>query len=202
MALVNKLPAGIFSAWSNINVFFAQNVMPATSWSGGVVSSITGLFSTDQPSTNDEGEAEAKERYGVDRATAKEIDGLFIKYLVAEGMKGGNDEALLCSKARNTVSWHACEDYMTCMRTLSEMQKERLAKDPSAEKMRVRLHFAESDIMIGKGGQKYFEECWEQDGFKEAVDVKSTEWPGSNHDSILSDAKGVLRSIFEDMKDV
>lgn len=201
MSLVNKLPAGVFSAWSSVSAFFAQNVMPATSWSGGVVSSIGGLFSNEGSKADTEADTEAQEKYGVDKETAKELEKLHFKYLIAESMKGGNDEALLCSKARGSVSWGACEDYMTFTKSLAEKEKERMRNDPTAKKMRVSLNFAEDDIMIGKGGAKYFEQCWKQEGMAEAIDVKSKEWPGSNHETVLVDSeKGAITSIFEDIK--
>lgn len=201
MSLVNKLPAGVFSAWSDITVFVNKNIAPAASWSGGVFSSIGGLFSGSNPDAETEADAEAEYKYGVDKATAKEIEDLHFRYISAESMKGGNDEALLCSKNRGSISWGVCEDYMACMKAISEMQRERLARNPGAKKLMVRLHFAEDDVMIGKGGQKYFNECWQQAGFDEVINMKTKEWPKTSHDSVLLDfGRGALPSVFEDIK--
>lgn len=201
MALVNKVPPSLFSAWSSITTFVNQKVVPATSWSGGVISSIGGFFSGSEAKSDEEDESEVQAKYGLDKATAKELESLYFKYLLAEGMKGGNDEALLCSKARGSTSWGACDDYMTCIKTIAESEKERLGKDPSAAKLRVRLHFAQDDMMIGKGGKKYFEECWQQEGVSDAVDVKSKEWPDTNHETVSVEVnKGAMRGIFEDIK--
>ncbi|KAF2160171.1 hypothetical protein M409DRAFT_29466 [Zasmidium cellare ATCC 36951] len=201
MSLVNKLPPSIFSAWSDISMFVNKNIAPATSWSGGVVSSIGSLFSGNKSDVDDNDETEAQAKYGVDKETAKDLEDIHFKYIMAESLKGANDEALLCSKARGTISWGACDDYMACIKTIAELQQQRLSKDPDAKKFRVRLHFAEDDIMIGKGGQKFFNECWQQSGIEEMVDVKSKEWPGSSHETVLVEfGKGALPSIFNDIK--
>lgn len=201
MSLVEKLPSGIFSALSDVTVFVNKNIAPAATWSGGLVSSIGGLFSGNTSDVDDEGETEAQKKYGLDKATAKEIEDLYFRYLSAESMKGGNEDALFCSKGRDSVSWGVCEDYMACVKIITELQKERLAKDPRAKQLRVRLHFAEDDVIIGRGGQRYFNECWQQNGVDDLVDVKSKEWPKSDHDSVLIElGKGALPSIFEGIK--
>lgn len=201
MSVVNKLPAGAFSAWSDISVFVNKNIAPAASWSGGVFSSIGGLFSGSNPEADAEAETEAQLKYGVDKATAKELENFHFQYISAESLKGANDEALLCSKNRGTISWGACEDYMACMKAIGELQRERLAKSPGAKKLMVRLHFAEDDVMIGKGGQKYFNECWQQAGLDQVLDVKTKEWTKTSHDSVLLEfGKGALPSVFQDIK--
>jgi hypothetical protein len=201
MSVVNKLPSGAFSAWSDISVFINKNVAPAASWSGGVFSSISGLFSGSNPEADTEEETEAQQKYGIDKVTTKELENFHFQYISAESLKGANDEALLCSKNRGSISWGACEDYMACMKTICELQRKRLASNPAAKKLKVRLHFAEDDVMIGKGGQKYFNECWQQTGFDESIDVKTKEWPKTSHDSVLLEfGKGALPSVFQDIK--
>lgn len=203
MNAVSKLPSGAFSYWSNLTSFINQSVMPASSWSGGVISSLTEMFQG-QPgaanTTEDSGE-DAQEKYGVDKKTMDEIDKLSTKYAFAEDMSGANDEARLCVEKLGPGSWGDCEDYMAFVRTFAGTERNRINADGAAVKLKVRLHFAESDMMIGKEGQKYFEQCWRQEGVADAVDVDSKEWPSSNHETVLLDLKkGAVRTVFEDVK--
>ncbi|CAK3884595.1 Hypothetical predicted protein [Lecanosticta acicola] len=201
MNAASKLPAGAFSYWSNLNEFISQRVMPASLWSGGLFSSMAGRFQA-QPGEADTGDSEdAQEKYGVDKKTTGEIEALSGRYAFAEDMSGGNDEARLCVKKLGAGAWADCEDYMDFVGALSRREKERMGEDGAASRLKVRMHFAESDVLIGKGGQRYFEECWKQDGVAESIDVVSKEWPGSNHDSVLVDSKvGAVRSVLEEIK--
>lgn len=162
------------------------------------MSSMAEMFQA-QPGAADTGDSEdSQEKYGVDKKTAEEIERLNAKYAFTEGMSGGNDEARLCMKK---LSWLDCEDYAEWIKVLSQRESERLRDQSTESKLKFRMHFAESDIMIGKGGQKYFEQCWKQEGVSEVVDVESKEWPGSNHETVLLDFnKGAVRSVFEEIR--
>ena len=57
--------------------------------------------------------------------------------------------------------------------------------------------FAASDLMIGKGGQEYFEKCWRQEGMAGKVDFESQICEGTDHDSVLVDFRlGALKKVF------
>lgn len=197
LELASKLPIGVFSYWSGLAGFMCQKVGPTAAWSGGVISSMGEVFRANSGNAN----ATSQDMYGVDEITGKEIGNLIATYLFdAESMEGGNDEALLLFKKVPTVSWGACEDYMDHVKTLAKSELERRE---GATKLRVRLYFAESDMMIGKRGQIYFSECWKQDSVSGAIDLESYELPGTDHETLVLDMKhGALRKIFEEIKQI
>lgn len=192
--LIANLPTGAFSYWSGISKFVNQKIMPASLWSGGIISSVSGIF-TEQTGAASDGEAAAQEKYGVSKAVEDQIDALQGKYVFTEGTTGANDEALLCAK--KTGSWGACEDYMKYVLQLCSDEGARHLDT----KIRVRLHFAGSDVLIGEGGKEYFQKCWSQEGVAEVLDVQSSVWPETNHDFVALDfKKGAIRPVFEEIR--
>lgn len=160
--------------------FVNQRINPAALWSAG-------LFSTcPLPDTD------IREQYG-DAEIGKEIEKLQSMYMFEESIDGGNDEARLCLKSNGDGMMGACEDLEQYVEVL--FQKEKKHK---AAKLRVSLHFAALDVMIGQGGRSYFERCWSQDVVEEAIEVCSTEHNGTSHDSVLTDLKdGAMKGVFE-----
>lgn len=58
--------------------------------------------------------------------------------------------------------------------------------------------------MIGKGGQKYFEQCWKEgnaDG-EGIVRCEAKVVKGTDHDSIVLAEKGVLGDVFREVRRV
>ena len=195
MNLASRLPTNMLDSWHSVNKFINEQIVPAASWSGGVVSSITGLFSNSTDSND------LAEKYGTSKEVAKEIERLEIKYLFAEDTTASDEEAKLCLKKEGSDTWMACADYRAYVTSLAKQEQERRVSNPRESKLKVQVYYAESDIMIGKGGQKYFEECWKQDDVSQVIDFDSQELPGTNHDSALFDPKkGALKSIFEEIK--
>ena len=67
-----------------------------------------------------------------------------------------------------------------------------------------KAYFAESDVMIGRGGREYFEKCWREgnvDGDGQVrFEAKVVE--GADHDSIVLPEKGVIGEVFREIKRV
>lgn len=195
MAMTNalsKLPTGMISSWSDIVKFINLRVAPTASWSGGLFSTVANLFSAEsKPADSD-----MQDKYG-DQEIGEEIEKLQTKYMFAESMAGGNDEARLCLKSNGEGLVGVCENYERYVEVLRDQEKNRMGQD-GEPKLKVSLHFAESDALIGKGGKEYFEKCWKQEGVGEVIEVRSTEHAGTNHESVLVDFKmGALKSVFE-----
>ncbi|EME87353.1 uncharacterized protein MYCFIDRAFT_209489, partial [Pseudocercospora fijiensis CIRAD86] len=114
LSAVAKLPNSVLSAWSPLVNFVNNTISPMTSWSGGALSSVSGGFQPDADRVL--GEASAEEKYGVNAATAKELERLVSRWSSEEqAMVGGNDEArLLLGKGPIGV----CEDYMEYVKLL------------------------------------------------------------------------------------
>jgi len=89
-------------------------------------------------------------------------------------------------------------DYSSCIRKIAVNEAEFGSREPNAAKVSVEAFFAGSDIMIAKGGQKYFEQCWQSDEVKGEVDFTTSTFVGADHDSLLGDQKkGALKTVFE-----
>jgi hypothetical protein len=194
MNAASMLPQSVFSYWSNVAGF-----MNSSAQSAGAISSV---FTTKKPQMDEAGLPRTSGAYGTTKAVETEVDKLIAEYLFnQESMKGGNEEALLLLKKDPSISWGACEDYVAYTKTLNRREKERQTAGGERAKLKVRLYFAESDVMIGKKGQKFFEECWRSNGDSDMIDLESSEMPGTNHDSVLVDfEKGALERIFKEIK--
>ncbi|CZT20438.1 uncharacterized protein RCC_06298 [Ramularia collo-cygni] len=189
---LSKLPSGFISPWSDIATFINTKIVPAASLSGGIFSTIANVFQTGSPTIN----TDMQDKYG-DEETGKQIEKLQTKYMFAESMAGGTEEARLCLKSDGEGLMGACENYERYVEVLRDQEKKE-GRNDGGPKLKVSLHFAESDALIGKGGKEYFEKCWKQDGVGEVIETDSTEYPGTNHDSVLIDFnKGALKRIFE-----
>lgn len=190
---LSKLPSGMISAWSDIVGFINLRVNPTASWSGGVFSTVSNLFQSEPKDAN----TDLQDKFG-DEQVGKEIEKLQTKYMFAESMSGANDEARLCLKSDGDGFVGACENYERFVEVLCAQERKRNGRESAGPKLEVSMHFAESDNMSGKGGKEYFEKCWSQAGVEEVIEVRSTQYPGTNHETVLVDfKKGALRHVFE-----
>ena len=59
-------------------------------------------------------------------------------------------------------------------------------RDREGAPLKIQAYFAESDVMIGKKGQAYFEERWRGTNgeYKDVVEFASTTVPGTDHDAL------------------
>ena len=193
--MMSKLPVGVFGAWNNVVGFIQQQVAPSVAWSGGLVTAVSGMFKTSTEETSTAGE-----RYGTSEEVGNEIQRLQTKYFFSEDTTAANEEAKLCLKKGDSVTWGICDNYEEYVRSLCAQEREMRSKDPSLPKLKLRAYFASSDVMIGKGGHQYFDKCWGQDGVSDVVDFESKELPGTDHDSVLIDHDiGGIKDIFAEI---
>lgn len=121
-----------------------------------------------------------------------------MKYKFAEDRHGVNDEAKLCLRGCEDADWGEAQDYTACTRTIAQKERTLQQQNPGRAKLKVEAFFSGSDMMIGKRGQEYFEQCWQQDKFKESLNFATKTYPEANHESVITDyKKGALRDVFE-----
>ena len=162
------------------------------------MSSFANLFQT-APGSEAKDSTTPGERYGTSEEVGAIIEDLKTKYFFAENTTAANQDALLCSKKCEPADWGVCWDYKQCVQTIVEQERSRESSSVKSE-LRVAAYFAEADVMIGKGGRTYFEECWRQPGVDEHIQFQSKELPGTDHDSALIDLKkGALEGIFAEL---
>lgn len=195
----SKLPNGMLDSWNGLIKFINQRVSPSLSWSGGAISSAANMFQNASGEEDGQSDTMAK-LLGVSNEVAKEAERLQGKFFFAEDTTAANEDARLCLKMGGTKLWGACENYPQFFRDLAKEEKERQDASASNVGLTIRVFYAESDIMIGKGGQKYFEECWSQEGLPGQIDYRSKELPGTDHETLLIEGdKSALPAIFTEI---
>ncbi|KAK4964282.1 hypothetical protein LTR66_001019 [Elasticomyces elasticus] len=148
--------------------------------------------------------------YGGNADIMAQVRVLQMKYFFAENTSGVNDEARLCLRKPGTGLWGVCEDYELFVANLAKSEKRAMAADPthasneeehSCRKLKIRAFFSESDVMIGKKGQEYFERCWTSSTeIREVVDFSSTTVKGTDHETIIELQDGPLQEIMKEVK--
>ncbi|KAK5172044.1 uncharacterized protein LTR77_003681 [Saxophila tyrrhenica] len=188
----SKLPVGMFDAWNGLGKFIQTQIAPSLSWSGGVISAVSGVFSSKPSCAMTPGQ-----RYDTAEDVGKEIEKLQVKYFFEEDTTAANEELKLCAKKDVSVTWDVCDDYETYVQTFCTSERARKDSHQDEPKLEMHVYYAESDMMIGKGGQAYFDKCWNQSMVSEVVDYHSVELSGTDHDSALIDQdKGAMKHIF------
>lgn len=191
--------------WSGLNKFIRKSIVPGASWSGAILSQAAGLFTSSASTDLPGGAASASsstpvvETYGYDDATAKTIEKLSWKWSLEENASGANDELKFCLKKCEDAAWIDVADYAGCIRKIAANEAAILREGNStARKLRVEAFFAGSDILIGKGGQKFFEQCWQSEEVRTSVDFATSTFKDADHDSVLIDLKkGAFKLILE-----
>jgi hypothetical protein len=197
-----KLPTNLLDSWAGLSTFINTKVMPSAAWSGGFISSLAAQLSssasTDIPGAEISTSTTDVEQYGFDAETAKLIKKLSSKYQFKETNTGANDEVKICLQKCNGADWGEAADYSSCIRKIADNEAALATREPNAVKLSGEAFFAESDIMSAERGQKYFEQCWQNDEVKGKVDFATSTLPGTDHDSVLIDQKkGAMRIVFE-----
>ena len=104
-------------------------------------------------------------------------------------VSGVSEDALLCMKKGGSFWGVYNAELPDYLNTLHQSLTE------SGRKLDYRAFFAESDVMIGKGGQEYFEQCWKSS----SMDLRSTLVPKTNHETIVLPEKGCVVQVLEEI---
>ena len=157
---------------SFVNAAIAPPVAASSTVFSAVRNPIMSAFSRKSAIDPAQFEAKKASAYGLDEKEREALNKVIFEKIMSENRAGVNDEALLCLKKGKgkepAPSWRAAEDYEGFVKGLAKREKERAEQrrredgqlEPSASKLKVDITFSESDIMIGKGGEKYFRNCW------------------------------------------
>ncbi|OJJ49087.1 hypothetical protein ASPZODRAFT_13825 [Penicilliopsis zonata CBS 506.65] len=201
MQCAQYLPTPTFRVWNNVMRFFALNVSPMLSSSGDILKSSNTTTSTSTSTNENTREERARhhiqEEYGLSIKFQHELEKTAISAVFNGSTAGANADALLCLRKGPGTSWAACDDYAAFVTelvdTLALAQRSGGESGP-ASPLLVRAYFAESDRMIGRKGQAYFEDCW-QKGDGEFLRFESRTIPETDHETLLTCS--VIEEIFE-----
>ncbi|KAH8124977.1 hypothetical protein LI328DRAFT_133448 [Trichoderma asperelloides] len=200
MQMMQHIPAQAFAVW--------HHIAPLLATSGVVVNKASSFFTSSAGSSGDQDTPQERNRqklasvYDVPRDFQVELESLLGKKITEENTVGANSEALLCARKGKGWSWGECDDYATFIEMLARGERENNQLKSSTDshaKLKIRAFFAENDVMIGVGGQKYMEECWGrgEGSLSDVLDFDSATMAGTDHDSLVQSVE-VWEKVFAD----
>lgn len=198
MNIVSKLPNSLINSWNGVNRFVVGQILPTAAWSGGVFTAASSMFKKTGGVEGLPDAAAMGEAVGMSEEKRKEIENAQLKFMLLEETEGLNDEVMVLMK-KDGINWDACDRYPEYVRRLQDREAKELAE--TGRKLKMQVFFAESDMLVGKGGQKYFNECWAQENMSDGVQFESRELPGTDHETAVMDVKkGALGRIFDEVR--
>ena len=224
LSAAKMLPSSLISQFASINTFVAQKIMPSFSFSAGALSAVSNIIPSFSSSSKEPGPEELKVRkkqaecYGMDKDELAFLEKHGMKFVMTEGVKGVNEEALLCLKKTTTgtegkpASWGPAEDFETFVKELADRERTRRRDslpqqggddgddDVVAQKLKIDAFFGETDYMIGKKGDEYFRSCWDHEEYRDAFEFEGTMIEKSNHDSVSECWRGGIEKLFREAK--
>ncbi|KAJ5591695.1 uncharacterized protein N7459_002064 [Penicillium hispanicum] len=192
MRAAQYVPTKAFALWNKIPRFFVTQARPVLSASGALVRQLSPSGSGDahEPAQDlsflDDNWRRVERDYGIPLLEQKELAQLAIRFMHTENTVGANSEAVQTLRKDGGGSWGVCSDYAECARALA------------TNGYTLHAYFAAADALVGKQGQKYFEDCWRAPGV-EAIDFASTTIEGSDHDTVTQSVD-VWENIFSSIK--
>lgn len=194
ISLLNIAPQSCIGNFHHLTRFMLTTVMPSVgpmfTFSGSVAAKIGSSLpsATRQPDATtlvmQPGTATADE-VSLERETITELR---IKYVTAEDISGGSQEALLCLK-RPRNYWGFWSNFDTAAQVVADNERYRCRRrgpHSRRENLRVEVFYAQNDRLTnGKKGATWFDNCWREDIRQGVIDFYSEIVPGQNHESIL-----------------
>ncbi len=120
-----------------------------------------------------------------------------MKKVYEEGVGGvGEDAVVFLQKADGETGWGDWGNYDALVVRLREV----LAREGKG--VRVRVYYAEKDVIVGDGGKesngaKWLDQCWAGDG--EEIEYRSRTVQGVDHDHVWDLRWGVIQEVFRDV---
>ena len=195
MNLTNFAPQFSISHFHHLTSFMMTSFMPSigpmVAFSGNVAAKVGSSFPSPaqksdattwvlQPGTATIEEAKQEREM---------LSDLRVKYVMAEGVSGASQEALLCLK-RPISHWGSWENYDTLVPIL--VDSEHLLRERqdwssrSRNNLQIDVFYAENDKLTnGRKGAAWFDQCWREELRQGVIDFKSTIVPNESHDSVI-----------------
>ncbi|KEQ92145.1 hypothetical protein AUEXF2481DRAFT_432976 [Aureobasidium subglaciale EXF-2481] len=183
MQVVNKLPSSWIGKYHHIQSFVAGSIAPSLQLS----SAMLGLKSSGLTET------ESVKWHGMDKQTWDQVSTLQGKWSRLEDMSGISADCLFCLQ-EDGKDWG---DYANLSELISTLQQ---TYPKGTRQLTMQAYFAETDVIVGKGGQKYFERCWREGNAGQEVKFQARVVEGSDHDNIPLAEKGCIGEMFKEIK--
>ncbi|KAI5242794.1 hypothetical protein E4T43_04567 [Aureobasidium subglaciale] len=212
MQVVDKLPTSWLANLHNILGFVNGSIAPSLHFSSAMLGLTSGL-----------NEQDCQTWHGMNKETWDEVGKLQVKYSGLEDKRwafyglypfllllflrpreklyqlresiisGISADAQLCMQ-KDARDWGVYANLPSLVASLAQ------AYPQDTRTLTLQACFAETDIMIGKGGQEYFVKCWKEGNGNAAVEFESRVVKDTDHDSILPAEKGCIGEVFKQVK--
>lgn len=196
LTAVSLLPELAIGTWHHWAKLVNQNIAPVLRASGVPIANASRLSFNAVSKTKVREDASIRDDMAV--AWRKASEAVITNYIFAESVEGASHEALLCLR-KGSTTWGSWRDHDEVILRIAQNEAAR-PQAPSAEphgKLNFQIYFAENDEMIGKGGQRWLESCFRQDGVSESVDLASEVVPGTDHNDVLALQKRAMEKMVQ-----
>ena len=215
MSLTNWAPCSSIGNFHSLTSFMLTRIMPSVGpmfmLSGNMAAKIGSSFpSASGPTTGSRKPDGATLILQPGTATAEEatrereiLSDLRMKYVIAEGLSGGSQDALLCLK-RPKNYWGTWNNYDTLVPRLVASEKTWRGKQTSSvtqktKNLRVDVFYAANDKLTnGKKGAAWFDTCWNEEERDGVIDFASEIVDGQSHESVIDPdlIEGPIEKVF------
>ncbi|KAK2609201.1 hypothetical protein QQS21_002283 [Conoideocrella luteorostrata] len=198
MQTVRLIPNALFGSWNTVAKTIARNIAPAI----GSSLAFTGkCLQRIRPATSDEPEPSMnrlhwQREYGLSSEFLDVVIEMVVSDMFLENTAGANSEARQCLKKEGKGMRGVYEELDVFVQDLVAQERNRAQEG----KLRVKVFFAEDDVMIGKGGQRYMDACWDHESeFADVLEYSSATVENTDHDNVIMTA-AVLEEIINDCR--
>ncbi|KAI4725807.1 hypothetical protein E4T49_06410 [Aureobasidium sp. EXF-10728] len=196
MRIVNTLPSSWLANLHTIQGLVARYIAPSLSFSAAKLG-IEEKLDEDLCQTV----------YGTDAETWEQVERLQQIWQREEDMSGISAEATLCIQ-QDGKDWGVYASLPGAIEALQDICSPSHAgsdhstndDDTSGRNLSVLAWFAESDVVIGQGGKRYYEDCWRKVDGQGRVRFAAKTVAGTDHDSIVLAEKGCVEEVFREVK--
>jgi hypothetical protein len=213
-SISSRLPSALINTFDSLIRFVNGTVLPTVNFSAVMSTAVAAPFSKPNPNACERGghshecDDAARKWFGVSAAENAARSKVLMRRVFGENIRGCNHEALLCLRKDVAGSWGACDDYEKYGDLLETKLQAQTEEGGSAGRLGLKAFFAERDNMIGKKGERYFDQCFQRftrdapstDGeHPSRLSYESESVPGTEHDTVCLPQHGVLTKILEDI---
>lgn len=237
LSIASQLPSALINSFDSIVRFVNSTVVPTVHFSGVISGAVSAPFSktcrdnpTDSKARFQKHERDdlCREYCGVSAAEVAAQSEVLMRCVFSESIRGSNHEVLLLLRKDVAGSWGPCDNYESYADALEAKLQEHYqhaereeggptsapaataALNASATQYRfvLKVFWAESDKLIGKKGEEYFNKCFQRftwDGqssngeHKSCLLYESEVVPDTDHDTLILPQNGALPKILGDI---
>jgi hypothetical protein len=174
LAMANWLPAQLTSQFHRVIRFGNTYISPMIGLSSGLSIGLS---------------VAGPEGILPDQEYKSKVQSLITDYLFAEETSSGSQDSVICLRKKIWGAFDSWEDLVPNLAAVETAREER-------NKLRVQVFHAANDALVGKGGMKYWDECWRIKSRGENIEYES-QIVDTDHDGLCAPENGAMGQIFD-----